>query len=87
MIPPVPPEVFANNPQFKALYTQLATEILNPHDGSTRETDKSAALLEQVEYLGSTVLTLQIPISMCFRVHFLNTRGGGDGYIIGVENI
>lgn len=49
MIPPVPPEVFANNPQFKELYTQLATEILNPHDGSTRETDKSAALLEQVE--------------------------------------
>ena len=50
MIPPVPPEVFANNPQFKELYTQLATEILNPHDGSTREADKSESetSLEQV---------------------------------------
>lgn len=52
MFPPVSPDVFAQNPQFKELYTQLTTQILNPHDGSTRETRDaeaaSAASLEQV---------------------------------------
>ena len=76
MIPPVPPEVFANNPQFKALYTQLATEILNPHDGSTRETDKSAALLEQVEYL---VLYLHYRYRpQCVFAFIFLIRGGGE---------
>ena len=52
MFPPVSPEVLAKNPQFKELYTQLTTKILNPHDESTRETEEAeaatAASLEQV---------------------------------------
>lgn len=68
MIPPVPPEVFANNPQFKELYTQLVTEVLNPHDGSTRDADRpeSAASLEQVgivlEILSSRAIGIAIPL-------------------------
>jgi len=54
MFPPVPPEVLAKNPQFRELYTQLTTQILNPHDGSTRETREAeaaaAASLEQVRW-------------------------------------
>ncbi|KAF8450139.1 hypothetical protein BGX38DRAFT_1269642 [Terfezia claveryi] len=43
MFPPVSAEVLAKNPQFRELYTQLTTQILNPHDGSTRETREPEA--------------------------------------------
>lgn len=53
MFPPVAPEVFDNNPQFKFLYTELTTKILNSNDESSREPAESGAeavqLLEQVQ--------------------------------------
>lgn len=55
MFPPVSTEVLAKNPQFKELYTEITTQILNPHDGSTRETREAEATatasLEQVQSL------------------------------------
>ncbi|KAF8464103.1 hypothetical protein BDZ91DRAFT_795996 [Kalaharituber pfeilii] len=43
MFPPVSPDVLARNPQFAALYEQLATKILNPHDGSSKEKEETNA--------------------------------------------
>lgn len=38
MLPPCDPTILENNPQFKRLYQNLTTNLLNP-DGSTRTND------------------------------------------------
>lgn len=38
MLPPCDPTILESNPQFKKLYTELTSSILNP-DGSTRAKD------------------------------------------------
>lgn len=42
MIPPCDPTILESNPQFKKLYQQLTTTLLNA-DGSTRATDAQPA--------------------------------------------
>lgn len=39
MIPPCDPDILENNPQFRKLYQQLTTAVLNA-DGSTRANDE-----------------------------------------------
>ncbi|GKZ89817.1 hypothetical protein AnigIFM59636_001064 [Aspergillus niger] len=48
MIPPCDPVILENNPQFKRLYTDLTTTLLNP-DGSTRAQDAQPARQAVVE--------------------------------------
>lgn len=48
MIPPCDPAILDSNPQFKKLYQDLTTSLLNP-DGSTRANDTHPARKAVVE--------------------------------------
>ncbi|KAJ6155135.1 hypothetical protein N7470_005701 [Penicillium chermesinum] len=50
MIPPCDPSILEHNPQFKRLYENLTTTLLNP-DGSTRATSKDPVRAAAVEEL------------------------------------
>ncbi|KAI9931309.1 hypothetical protein AWENTII_004558 [Aspergillus wentii] len=52
MIPPCDPAILESNPQFKRLYQNLTTSLLNP-DGSTRANDAQPARQEVLEDLKS----------------------------------
>lgn len=52
MIPPCDPTILESNPQFKKLYQQLTTTVLNP-DGSTRANDAQPARQEVLEVRSS----------------------------------
>lgn len=75
MIPPCDPSILENNPQFKKLYQNLTTSILNP-DGSTRAQDAEPERRGAVEVR---------PLSLSITRQ--QERGMIDKMVIGIEKV
>ena len=60
MLPPCDPAILENNPQFKRLYQNLTTNLLNP-DASTRANHAQPARKAVLEVRAQTVQNLDNP--------------------------